>query len=142
VPAEARPLTIALGAIVAIVLFAHLLTAEPSDLTPVFTVAGLGVVLAALGTQVVAAAAVSALLLVFAEIAAIRGLIARLPDDSFVDLAGRVRECSATVLVGIAVAAIAVLGSLVDVPGQLVAVALAALAVAAVGKVIATRARS
>jgi hypothetical protein len=140
VPPEARPLTIALGTIVAVVLFAHLLTNEPNDIAPILTIAGMALVLAALGTGVVAAAITSVLLLAFTEIAAMRAVVARLPERAVVDVHGRARECAAAVLVGAGVAAVAAAGSLVDVPGQLVAVALAAVAVAAIGKVIATRA--
>jgi hypothetical protein len=141
-PDDARPLMIALGGIVALVLFAHLLTREPTDVSPVLMIAGLGLVLASLGVGVAAAAAASVLLLVAAELAAVRSLLARVPDDAVVDVAGRLRDCGATVLVGAAVAGVAAVGSLVDVPGRLAAVALAAVAVAALGKAIATFARA
>jgi hypothetical protein len=105
-------------------------------------IAGVSLVLAGLGLNLVAVAVVSSLLLTFAEIAAIRVILARIPKEAELDTAGRLREAAATVLLGVLVAALAALGSLVEVSGQIVAVLLGAVAIGVLGKVIATAARA
>jgi hypothetical protein len=140
-PGEARPAVLWIGSIVGIVLALQLFSGSLGELTAVL--AGLGIALAAiaLAANVAVLVAVPVLLLAFGELASVRAVVLRAERDSEIDQQGRLAESAVMLAVAAVAASAAALGSIVDVPGQIIAVMLGAAAIAGLGKLIAERAR-
>jgi hypothetical protein len=142
VPPQARTATIVLGAVVSMILVAHLFSTAVSEVAPVVAITGVALAAVSLVSNVLLVAGSAVLLLAFTEVAALRTTLIRVVRSAAVDIEGRLREVSSMLLVATIAAATAAVGSLLRMSGQIIGVMLAGLAVFVIGKMIATSARS
>jgi hypothetical protein len=140
VPAEYRASVGAFGGIGAVVLLVYLFTEYSTELMTTAGIAGIALALTAIAGNVVLLAGAAVTLLAFIELAGLFRLVSRLPPGARLDLRGRVREAGTVVLIAAAVAAVAAAGSVARLPSHVLLVALGAIAIAGLGKVVGTRA--
>jgi hypothetical protein len=142
VPPQARTVTIVLGAVVSVILVAHLFTPSATDVAPMVAITGVALTAVSLATNELLVAGAAVLLLAFTEVASLRTTLIRVVRSAAVDVEGRLRDVSSMLLVAAIAAATAAIGSLLRMSGQIIGVMLAGLAVFVIGKMIATSARS
>src|SRR5690606_26240430 len=137
---EYRASIAAFGGIGAVVLLVYLFTEYSTELMTTAGLAGIALVLTSLAGNVVLLAGAAVTLLAFIELAGLFRLVSRLPPGARLDLRGRIREAGMVVLIAAGVAAVAVAGSVAQLPSHVLLVALGAIAIAGLGKVVAQRA--